>query len=269
MPEGVDYSFSRPNLDCLKANGVKFVVRYTSNGTSSKNITKAEADALRERGIQIVIVHQNGTNDMLQGRSKGVMDATSARMKTDLVGMPPDRPIYFALDQDPGPLSDTQINACKAYLDGCASVLGRHRVGLYAGYRGIELLCPTHAPWGWQTYAWSRGRISEKAHFRQYLNGVAMCGGEVDLNESYRPDFGQWPIAGATPPPRVDEIPQEYDDMLIFFTSDNDAKPAFFLNGGKVAGFKTNADRAAMIALGVKQVDLNERTYDEWVRRFR
>lgn len=192
--QGVDYSFSRPDINCLWQNGHRFVVRYTSNGTSSKNATKAEVDSLKARGFQVVIVHQNGTSDMLQGRDKGVRDATIAKEKTAALGMPSNRPIYFALDQDPDPLSNAQLDACKAYLDGAASVIGRNRVGLYAGYRGIDVLCPHWAPWAWQTYAWSGGRISNKAHFRQYRNGVRLCGGDVDLNETYKPDFGQWPI---------------------------------------------------------------------------
>jgi|GEM_PF-2348757 len=192
--QGVDYSFSRPDINCLWDKGYRFVIRYTSNGSSGKNASKAEIDALIRKGFKVGIVHQNGTSDMLEGYSKGVMDATSAKKKTEALGMPPDRPIFFPLDRDPEPLSNEQWTACKRYLDGCASVLGRNRVGVYGGYRAIEILCPTSAPWGWQTYAWSRGRISSKAHFRQYKNAVKLCGGEVDLNETYKPDFGQWPI---------------------------------------------------------------------------
>lgn len=190
---GIDYSFSRPDINCLWRSGQRFVVRYTSNGNSSKNASKAEIDALKAKGFKVVIVHQNGVGDMLQGADKGRLDAQYAKSKTEALGMPNNRPIYFALDQDPEPLSLGQLNTCRSYLDGAASVIGRNRVGVYAGYRGIEAFCPQWAPWGWQTYAWSGGRISSKAHFRQYRNGVHLCGGDVDLNETYQPDFGQWP----------------------------------------------------------------------------
>lgn len=209
--QGVDYSFSRPDLACLKRNGYGFVVRYIAAGQSAKEATRTEVDALIAAGLLVVLVYQDGRSDMLRGRDEGVHDAKVAKAEAAKVGQPTNRPIYFALDRDPGSLTDAQIDACRAYLNGAVSVLGRHRVGVYAGYRGIEELCPRWAPWGWQTYAWSRGQISSKAHFRQYRNGVDLCGGQVDLNETYRPDFGQWPSTEAAPPTSPPDL--EEDDV--------------------------------------------------------
>lgn len=201
MADGVDYSFSRPSPACLRRQGHEFVVRYLSASSSAKNLDAHELARLWNAGLAVVLVYQDGTSDMLRGHAEGVRDAHAAKAGADALDWPTHRPIYFALDQDPGPLSTAQIGACRLYLDGAASVLGRQRVGVYAGYRGIELLCPRWAPWGWQTYAWSRGRISDRAHFRQYRNGVRLCGGDVDLNETYRADFGQWPTGTSQPDP--------------------------------------------------------------------
>lgn len=261
---GVDYSFSRPSIDCLWNSGFRFAVRYTSNINSSKNASKSEVDALIRRGFKVVIVHQNGTGDMLQGFSKGRLDAQHALAKTRALGMPSNRPIYFALDRDPNPLSNSQIAACRSYLDGAASVLGRNRVGVYAGYRGIELLCPHWAPWGWQTYAWSGGRISSKAHFRQYRNGVNLCGGQVDYNRNYKTDFGQWPLAKSkqTDPepkeePEPEKVLQEEMDMAIEIYADN--RPRRMLIGGNLLGYKTAKERAELIfSLAANGVEIKE-----------
>src|SRR6266545_7838629 len=51
---GVDYSFSPPTVAELKAAGVTFVCRYIGTPSSGKNLTLAEADALRRGGIDIV-----------------------------------------------------------------------------------------------------------------------------------------------------------------------------------------------------------------------
>lgn len=194
MLHGVDYSFARPWLNCLHDRGMRFVVRYLSAGNSAKNLTLDEKDSILNHGLKLVIVYQDGTSDPLRGRDEGVKDASAALRKANALGVPSDRPIYFALDQDPSGLTHSQKEAVRQYSHGAASVLGRNRIGLYGGYDAIESFCPNYFPWGWQTYAWSRGRISAKAHFRQYRNGVQFCGGEVDFNETYDIDFGQWPI---------------------------------------------------------------------------
>lgn len=189
--QGVDYSFSRPSIQCMWDKGMRFVVRYLSNTNSHKNASKAELDSLIRQGYKVVLVYEDSPGSMLRGYAEGVADARVAKVKAAEVGCPTNRPIYFALDVDPNALSNDEMRACQRYLDGNGDVLGARRVGLYGGWRAIENL---NCAWKWQTYAWSGGRVSNRAHFRQYKNGVDMCGGEVDLNEAYQPDFGQWPL---------------------------------------------------------------------------
>ena len=65
-------------------------------------------------------------------------DARSALAQARGCGMPEGRPIYFALDTDPGPLSASQWKGVFAYLDGAAAVLGRDNVGIYGGRLAID-----------------------------------------------------------------------------------------------------------------------------------
>lgn len=131
---------------------------------------------------------------MLNGYDAGRSAARVGHDRAVSAGMPPRRPIYFALDTDPRSLSAAQWALVQSFCNGAASVLGRSRIGVYGGYAAIARLVPTYAAWGWQTYAWSGGRWSAKAHLRQYLNGQNLCGGEVDLCRSVTDDYGQWPI---------------------------------------------------------------------------
>src|ERR1700704_4291321 len=55
IPYGVDYSWARPSLDVLHANGYTFVSRYLSYDTTGKNISADEASALRASGFDIAL----------------------------------------------------------------------------------------------------------------------------------------------------------------------------------------------------------------------
>jgi hypothetical protein len=196
MTKGCDYSFARPDPACLLNDGMRFAVRYTSIGSSGKNMTSGEVRRLLQAKIALVTVFEESAGHMLGGRAAGVDAAKASRDLAGACGMPAGRPHYFALDIDPNPLDDREWDRIKAYLDGAASVLGWSAVGVYGGFRAIEELVPESAMWGWQTYAWSGGRWSAKAHLQQHKNGVDRCGGQIDLDRTHPDrdiiDYGQW-----------------------------------------------------------------------------
>ena len=200
MVEGCDFSYDKDRIDpaCLHARGMRFVVRYVSSKSSGKNLNAVEAKRLDAAGLSIVCVYQEGTSFMLGGPTRGVTAAISARAAATACGMPPGRPIYFALDTDPAGLTTAEWSAVHAFCDGAASILGRANVGVYGAYAAIERLCPRWAPWGWQTYAWSGGRWSAKAQLQQYKNNVSVCGGLIDHDRATAADFGQW-VPGQVP----------------------------------------------------------------------
>jgi hypothetical protein len=191
---GVDYSWARPSPQGLRAEGYTFAVRYFSDSTTGKNLTDAEATELAAAGIDLVANWENGASDALAGRARGVSDAQAAARQAAAVGMPADRPIYFAIDFD---ASADQQAAIDDYFDGVASVLGLGRTGAYGGFSPIKRLFDAgKIAYGWQTYAWSAGRWEPRAQLRQVHNSVVIAGGECDIDEAHADDFGQW---GATP----------------------------------------------------------------------
>jgi hypothetical protein len=171
---------------------MRFVVRYTSIGPHSKNMSAHEVDRLRDAGLAVVTVFENGKGHMLQGRAAGVDAAKASRH----------------LDIDPRGFKFREWDRVRAYLDGAASVLGRRAVGVYGAYAAIEELVPGSAMWGWQTVAWSDGQWSRKAHLQQYaINKVDHpCGGPIDLDRANphrdTTDYGQWGQGDVTDPIR-------------------------------------------------------------------
>lgn len=204
MAKGYDYAFApHPSVSALKADGATFVARYLSH-SSNKNLTSAELHALNDSGIAVVVVFEDGAFNTLSGHGQGLADATYADEMVRSMGMS-GIPIFFAADFD---ATEGQQAAIDSYLDGVASVIGRNRTGLYAGYYPTKRAFDAgKIAWGWQAYAWSAGQWDARAQLRQTLNGVSVGGAPCDLDQSMQLDFGQWPRyvkpkpPAPTPPP--------------------------------------------------------------------
>jgi hypothetical protein len=203
MSFGVDYAWGRPGASALKNLGAEFAGRYLSHDTTGKNLSRAEADELAAAGIRVFVVWEDAADRALAGRTAGIADALEASLQAQACGMPGDRPIYFAVDFDAAP---SQMADIMAYLDGAASVLGRHRVGVYGSYAVVQTaLDGGHCAWAWQTYAWSAGRWDTRAQVRQYSNDHPINGVSCDYNDA-GPDFGQW-MPGISPATQEDDMP--------------------------------------------------------------
>lgn len=195
---GLDFAFKPyPSVKAMKAHvpPVKFVMRYLSND-SRKNLTNSEAQLYSDNDIWISVVWESSAGRMLAGKSAGSEDADKAIKQAEACGMPDGRPIYFACDFDASAPQQASINA---YLSGCATVIGQHRVGIYGGYWPVSRAHQDgFANWVWQTYAWSGGQLYAGTDVYQYSNSHALDGADVDYNRAIAMDFGQWKI-GVSP----------------------------------------------------------------------
>lgn len=191
MIEGVDYSWGRPGGTALAANGKAFAMRYVAYpGEGGKAIDATELRDLHGHGIAVAFVFESTSNRAAAGRPAGVTDAGYAKTALNALGVPSDRPVYFAVDWGANASQQPFIDA---YLGGAASVLGVARVGVYGSY---DVVTRCHgsgsARWFWQTLAWSYGKFASFAHLYQYQNGATLNGASVDLDRAYQPDFGGW-----------------------------------------------------------------------------
>ena len=202
MAKGIDYAFyPHPSISAIKAEGATFVCRYVSsyapNDGNGKNLIPAEKNALLAAGLSIVIVAEEASGSrMLDGRAAGVTDAAHADAVVKALGMP-GIPVYFACDWDATEAQQTPIDA---YLDGAVSVIGRGRVGIYAGFYPLKRAFDAgKITYGWETYAWSGGQWDSRAQLRQTQNGVTIGGADCDRDVSMSVDYGQWPRPSGYP----------------------------------------------------------------------
>jgi len=185
---GIDHSSTPPDPAKLVAAGVHFVCRYLSTPGNPKNLTLAEAAALKLHQIDVVLVFETVAKEALKGQAAGVADAKSARQQAAVCGLP-HAPIYFAVDFDETPQEASVVHD---YVAGAASVLGYDKTGGYGGYWVVKrLLDAKVCKYAWQTYAWSGGQWDVRAQLRQYLNGQKLAGISVDFDHSMFPDYGQ------------------------------------------------------------------------------
>jgi hypothetical protein len=207
--QGVDYSFGRPGGAALAAAGKRFAMRYVPYvGDHGKGLTSGELADLHDHDVAVGLVLELGGRRALLGRLAGKADAELAHDALGRLGFPADRPVYFAVDFD---ASGYQQAAIDAYLDGAAEFLGTSRIGVYGSVDVVDRCAEnSSARWFWQTYAWSGGAVSSRAHLLQYHNGQTINGAAVDLCRSLEADFGVWlpRVMGPGPqlPPEEEEI---------------------------------------------------------------
>jgi hypothetical protein len=208
--QGVDYSFDHPTPGQLKAAGKKFAVRYVypaSQAQGTKNLTRAEANGLKDAGIAIVSNYESWAARASDGRSAGQFDAQAADAQHKACGGPGARPIFFSVDFDTTSADYPRIDA---YFRGVASVIGTARTGVYGEYDlckhliNAGLIGKSASPsyyYAWQTYAWSAGQYDERCCLAQDKNGVKLGAGTVDLDSAHCADYGQWGYKAAAKPP--------------------------------------------------------------------
>jgi hypothetical protein len=191
MATALDYSAARLAAATIKAAGHAGVIRYVGTPGRTKNITKSEYEDLTRNDVGVALVYENRAGDANGGFSAGANAARAARADADSIGWPRDRPIYFAIDSDQ--VTSLDFQEVSGYLDGAASVLGDgiERTGVYGEYDVIERNVGSHARHGWQTVAWSGGRISKKAALYQRLGQIHIGGIQVDVNSILAADWGQ------------------------------------------------------------------------------
>lgn len=166
----------------MAAAGMTFVIRYlVPTQYAWKRLTRAEAEAITAAGMKIVSVFQRANHDAAGGAANGARDGKAAFQEAKLIGQTEGTAIYFAVDYDAQP---SDFNAIEAYLRAAAKELPGYLIGVYGSYAVVEEMARRDACSNfWQTYAWSKGRLSQVANIYQYQNGQTLAGHTVDFND--------------------------------------------------------------------------------------
>lgn len=174
MSQVLDYSDARPTPQQIKAKYIG-VLRYVAplgkqSGTafggadnSHKVITAAEYKALGAAGLTVVLNWEWYDVRPRGGAAAGIADAQEALRQANALGYT--GPIYFSVDFDASEADQPAINA---YIQACAQVIGKARLGAYGGYWPLKRLFDAGLiTYGWQTLAWSGGQRESRAHLYQ------------------------------------------------------------------------------------------------------
>lgn len=222
--EGIDYSEGAPGGAAIVAAGKRFVVRYIPYAGYPKGLTAPELADLRANSLAVALVYESDDHRPLGGivvpaiddayaASLGIArphvtpswagsaDAWWSNKQAAGLGFPAKQPIYFGVDFDAN-VGQRAITATDPdhrpeltdYLRGAAGPIGLARVGVYASYWVVEWAFANGlVSFGWQTYAWSGGRVSTRAQLYQYRNSQYLNGKSVDYDRAQATNYGQWP----------------------------------------------------------------------------
>lgn len=159
----IDYAWQHPAPAAIKAGGYEGVARYISH-SPDKDITVAEANALHAQGLNIWLVWETTANRAGQGGAAGTQDVRDAEAKATALGYPTNVPIFYAVDFDANP------QMVMPYFAAVAKAAKRP-VGVYGSLRVVEAVMKAgYAEYGWQTAAWSGGKLSQMAHVYQRVH---------------------------------------------------------------------------------------------------
>lgn len=219
----IDYSAGVPSAASVKANGHLGAVRYVSmprpgaTWMRGKPVTLAETRDFASRGLATASVYQFGraeTADWLGGAAGAAQHAPEAIRLHRAAGGPTGRPIYVAIDDNPHRAQyDNQIRPYLRAFQAALTVAG-YQMGVYGNYNVIQWAIDDgigsffwQHDWGSGGRIHPRATIHQKAKWTQHIDGI-----EVDINNVYAADWGQW-VPGTSgqpaPAPRVPALTQE------------------------------------------------------------
>jgi hypothetical protein len=162
---GIDFGWRAVSAGSARNMGAQFAVSYLSMDRS-KNWTLAMINAYHALDLGTVSVWETSATRALAGYGAGRTDALAALRQERALELPPQLPVYFAVDFDE---TSRQAGRVASYFRGVNSVLGVNRTGAYGGYWTISRLFNAGLiGYGWQTSAWSRGLWDPRAQLQQY-----------------------------------------------------------------------------------------------------
>lgn len=222
----VDYAGGVPSGRAVKAAGHMGAVRYVSqrrpgaNWMLGKPVTIEETRDFAANGLATASVYQFGraeTADWLAGAAGAAKHAPQAIQLHRAAGGPNGRPIYVAIDDNP--TRDQYVNQIRPYLQAFQLALGAAglKTGVYGNYNVIQWCIEDRiGTFFWQHDWGSQGRLHPRANIHQKAKYVGTIQGvQVDINNVYTADWGQWTPgrAGGQPLPDVNALVQSSSQL--------------------------------------------------------
>ena len=247
-----DYAAHIPPAEIAKA-GVKVVCRYIGGG-AWKQLTPAERDGLWANGVGILLNWEAGAADPLKGAAIGKSHGEAAKRAAIALGYPLALPIIVSVDTDFVPKQHSAV--IQAYFREFKQASG-WSLWAYGEADVIDFLFGLGLiSGGWQTVAWSGGRISRNAYMLQktgttFHPELSHFGTRVDHNEVLKPVLAWGPPIPE--PPVVEppvQVPVEEDVTKLIQPFDGLAPDsAVFVVHGPFARWVGNRDGRDGVAI--------------------
>ncbi|WJZ02041.1 DUF1906 domain-containing protein [Corynebacterium freiburgense] len=214
----IDFSAHVPNASAIREAGHMGAIRYVSERRPGaewmlgKPVTLNETRAMATEHLHTASVYQFGkaeTADWKAGAAGALTHAPQAIALHFAAGGPTQRPIYVAIDDNP--TRDQYVNQIRPYLESFKNALAAAslQMGVYGNYSTIEWAINDglgefywQHDWGSQGKLHPRAHVHQKAGYRAHIDGV-----EVDINNVYAADWGQWLPGNIVVPPNTDDAP--------------------------------------------------------------
>jgi hypothetical protein len=187
--------------------GLQFVVRYFSQ-FPGKNLQISEAQNLSRAGFNLVCVYEDDVNDWEGGYDRGTEDAKRYLSQATAIGVPTDRPCYFAVDENMDP-NDPRL---ADYFRGARNVLGIGRIGVYGSTalcRALKSLGLVNFTFRSMSTAWRGG---EGSTYEFNIEQTGYINQKFDHDAAITSDYGQWRI-GWSPIQNVATVKLSVVDM--------------------------------------------------------
>lgn len=206
MAKGLDVAEdATPHIADLVDAQYQFVGRYYNVNRPSKNLTRAEAEALSAAGLSIVVVWENGfpTSAAYFSNARGVSDGNAAHQyASGIIQQPEGSAIYFAVDYD---ASRGDVDGVVTeYFRGVRAALQASESPYRAGVYGSGATCGALLDKGLVSYAWLsqstkfRGsKTFKRWHIKQGPEAT-ICGMDADSDQA-RGEYGAFQVLAAIP----------------------------------------------------------------------
>lgn len=210
----IDYSWARIDYaSAVNDHGYEGVLGYLpwdGNAVEEKCLNKSLIAEMVAAGMCWAGIWELSANRALQGYDVGLSDGRYACRSALTLGAPAGATVYYAVDFDATPWTVQEYG--KGFRDACTE--NGMVSGVYGGVRVIDYMVGTMAinPYGWQTEAWSYGRVSDCAHILQRTYVKPIPG--TDHNDVLKP------IIMTGDPSNNPPIP-EGEDMSVLVLSDS------------------------------------------------
>lgn len=217
---GADY-VTRKAPALLRANGISYVTRYITRGSSYKRLQPPERDELLAAGFGITLVWETGIDAINGGAQQGTLDGREAAKQATLLGYPPSCDILAAVDTD---VYAGNLANCRNYLRAFHANCGPYGMGLYGdedAYACVVDVCgvwclPNASGWSpqYRRYVQSNGLLGKP------FNGHILQGHEdktlgMDVPNLCTKPFPAWSLhSDPKPTPSFPSVSQE-DDMRL------------------------------------------------------